>query len=235
MKRLSVLAVLGVSLLFTGCAQTEVWDSVYDRTAKVPGSVVTALDAPVGFTGASWTDVYKRDAADITIADSPGWMFGLTDPMNVLPPPFGSFYHPWKLFVTAVRVFPFVTYSQEGDGHSFTITGGEHPGPLWYVVGPALEDLDSFVSPVEETVAADFTPVPGNNNFGAYWATRANHHITNLQHAGYTLKYVFLNTNSNLPPYDNFFPDQMSRDKTTIHKTFDTFLFGFDWDDPYIN
>ena len=236
MKRLLAFAVVCIPLLFTSCAQSETYDTIYDHTSSFAGGAVVGADAPIGFVGGNWTDPHEQAAADITLADAPGFLFGLTDPTQVLPPPIGTFYAPWKLFVTAVRVFPFVTYSKAGEGGgSLTMTGGKNAGPLWYVGGPALEDLDSFVVPAHETVAADYTPVPGDGNMGKYWAIRANHHWSHIRHAGHTLKYILLNTNSNLPPYDNFFPDQLSRDKTTIHKTFDTFLFGFDWDDPYIN
>jgi hypothetical protein len=112
---------------------------------------------------------------------------------------------------------------------------GADAGPLWYVVGPPIRDLDAFAAPVRETVAADHTPVAGNNSMTAYWTKRMNSHVSHMRHAGYTLKYLLLNTNSDLPPYDDFFPDQLSRDKTTIHKTLDKFLFGFNWNDPYIN
>jgi hypothetical protein len=88
------------------------------------------------------------------------------------------------------------------------------------------------VSPVWETTAGDHTPVPGNSNLDEYWKFRGNSFGDSVTHAGHTLKYLFLNTNSDLPPYDTF-GEQLQRDKTTIHKTFDTFLFGADWDDPY--
>ena len=102
------------------------------------------------------------------------------------------------------------------------------------MVGPALEDLDSYVHPIHTTVTASHTPVPGDGTRNEYLLARWNHQARNIKHAGYTLKYWLLGTNSDLPPYDNFFPDQASRDKTTVLQTIDTFLFGFDWDDPYL-
>jgi hypothetical protein len=86
-----------------------------------------------------------------------------------------------------------------------------------------------------EGVAADHTPVPGNGNFGDYWCSRIGSHFRNMRHAAYTTKYLLLNANSDLPPYDQWYPDTLQRDLTTFHKTFDTFLFNYDWDDPYTN
>jgi len=269
--------VLGLPVLFSGCAQSDVYDTVYDHGTGVTAATGTAAAnaaAPValafagadtgtyivtgetvtspfsttsgavggavggamgvGYSMGSWIEPHEADAADITLADTPGFAFGLTDPYQLLPPPFGTAYAPWKLFVTAFRVFPFVTYSDAGDGHTFTMTGGKNPGPLWYVVGPALEDLDSYVQPVHATTTASHTPVPGDGTRWSYLNARWGQQFRNIKHAGYSLKYMLLSTNSDLPPYDNYFSDQMSRDKTTILQTIDTFIFGFDWDDPYI-
>lgn len=277
MTRFLAVMALSLPLLFTGCAQSEVYDTVYDHKTSVmagTGTFAANAAAPVGtavagahlgtyvgegasfsnplhltsgtvggvaggalglgYSAGSWVEPHEQDAADITLADAPGFLFGMTDPYQVLPPPFGTAYAPWKLFVTAVRVFPFVTYSDAGEGSTLTMTSGKHAGPLWYAVGPALEDLDSFVSPVHATVAADHTPVPGDGTRTAYLMARFNHQFRNIKHAGYTMKYWFLDANSNLPPYDNYFPDVMSRNKTTILQTLDTFLFNFDWDDPYV-
>lgn len=236
MTRTFVALCLGATLFTGGCAAPKVYDGIHDQASTATGYVWTLADAPAGFVGANWSAPHEQAAEDITLADLPLFAFGLTDPTQVLPPPFGTFYAPWKIFVTAVRAFPFVTVPGDGENSSpLTFTSGTNPGPLWYVVGPAIRDLDSYASPIRETVAADHTPVPGNNNMGAYWSRRINSHVKHARHAGYTLKYLFLNTNSDFPPYDNFFPDQLSRDKTTIHQTLDRFLFGFDWNDPYIN
>ncbi|HMS17795.1 MAG TPA: hypothetical protein PKA37_13220 [Planctomycetota bacterium] len=236
MTRTLVAVMLGITCVLSGCSAPSIYDGIYDKTTTASGYAVTAVESPAGFVAAGWTDAHERAAEDITLADLPAFAFGLTDPTQVLPPPFGTFYAPWKIFVTAVRAFPFVTWNTDNENTTqWTFAGGAHPGPLWYAVGPAIRDLDAYASPLQETVAADHTPVPGNNNMRAYWSKRMNSHVSNVRHAGYTLKYLLLNTNSDLPPYDDFFPDQMSRDKTTIHKTLDTFLFGFDWNDPYIN
>jgi hypothetical protein len=277
MTRFLAVMALGLPLLFTGCAQSGVYDSVYDQGTDAAAAVGTGaanVAAPIalavggadvgttvafggtvnspfhhtsgvlggvaggalglGYSMGSWVEPHEQNAADITLADVPGFAFGLTDPYQVLPPPFGTAYAPWKLFVTAVRALPFVTYSENGAVTSFTLTSGSTPGPLWYVVGPALEDLDSYVHPIHTTVTASHTPVPGDGTRNEYLLARWNHQARNIKHAGYTLKYWLLGTNSDLPPYDNFFPDQASRDKTTVLQTIDTFLFGFDWDDPYL-
>lgn len=237
MTRILAVSALLLTGLFTGCAQTGVYDTVYDEHTKVSGGVAIVADAPAGFVGSAWAATYEQKAEDITLADLPGFAFGATDPWNVLPPPLGTMYVPWKVMVTLVRTIPFVTYPKQGEGCPGTVTwcSGEHPGPIWYAVGPAIEDLDCYVLPVRETVANDHTPVPGHGRYGAYWASRANSFWHTVGHAGYTMKYALLNTNSDLPPYDSWYPEQMQRSKTTIHKTFDTFLFNYDWDDPYIN
>jgi len=277
MTRFLAVMALGLSLLFTGCAQSETYDTIYDHgmsATAATGAVAAHAGPPIagvvagaqlgtylgegasfsspmhltsgtvggvaggaiglGYSAGSWVEPHEADAADITLADTPGFLFGLTDPYQLLPPPFGTAYAPWKLFVTAVRVFPFVTYSDAGEGSTLTMVNGKHAGPLWYAVGPALEDLDSFVAPVHATVTAGHTPVPGNGTRASYVTTRFNQQFRDIKHAGYTLKYWLLDANSNLPPYDNYFPDVMTRNKTTILQTLDTFLFNFDWDDPYM-
>ncbi|MAB89399.1 MAG: hypothetical protein CMJ90_08075 [Planctomycetes bacterium] len=277
MTRFLAVMALGLPLLFTGCAQSELYDTSYDASTSAASSVGVAatgvvapfaltyagadlgtyaahgvtFDAPLhsnagliggiaggaaglGYSMGSWVEPYEKAAADLTLADVPAFAFGLTDPYQVLPPPFGTAYAPWKLFVTAVRALPFLSHSEDGEAASFTMTSGSTPGPLWYVVGPALEDLDSFVQPIRTTVTASHSPVPGDGTRNGYLMARWNHQWRNFKHSGNTLKYWLFSTNSNLPPYDNFFPDQTSRDKTTILQTIDTFLFGFDWDDPYL-
>lgn len=237
MTRMLGALALAMPLFFAGCAQTQVYDTVYDHTTKVESGAAIAADAPFGFVGSAWAAPYEQKAEDISLADLPGFAFGATDPWNVLPPPFGTMYVPWKVFVTVVRTIPFVTYPKAGEAGPGTVTwvSGSNPGPVWHAIGPAINDLDSYVLPVRETVANDHTPTPGHGKYGAYWATRANSMFHHVGHAGYTMKYLFLNTNSDLPPYDSWYPEQMQRSKTTIHKTFDTFLFNFDWDDPYVN
>ena len=235
MTRTTTALLLSAALFLCSCSAPGIYDGIYDKTSTATGYSAAMIDAPAGFVGANWTDPHEQAAEDISLADLPAFAFGLTDPTQVLPPPFGTFYAPWKLFVTTVRAVPFVTYTNNdrNDNH-FTFTSGDNPGPLWYAVGPAINDLDFYAQPLRETVAGDHTPVPGNGNMEAYWMKRINSHVKHMRRAGYTLKYLLLNTNSNLPPYDNMYPDQMSRSKTNIHKTFDTFLFGFDWDDPYL-
>jgi hypothetical protein len=237
MTRIFAALALCLPVLFQGCAQSGVYDTVYDQSTKVEAGAAIGLDAPFGFTGSAWAAPHEQKAEDITLADLPGFTFGVTDPWNVLPPPFGTMYVPWKVVVTLVRTIPFVTYPKAGEGSPGTVTwvSGEHPGPIWYAIGPGIEDVDAYVLPVHETAAADHTPVPGHGRYGEYWASRANAYFRTIGHAGYTLKYLLLNANSDLPPYDSWYPDAMERGKTTIHKTFDTFLFGYDWDDPYIN
>lgn len=237
LKPVATAALLAATLMLGGCfSVSDQYDEIYDLGTSATGGVVTGADAPVGFVGANWVTPHEQKAEDITLADLPGFAFGATDPFNVLPPPFGTFYVPWKLFVTVVRAIPFVTYSEAGDGGgSVTWLSGSEPGPVWYAIGPAIEDLDSYVVPATETVAANHVPAPGFGDYRAYWSRRARSHLANMRHAGNTLKYLFLNANSNLPPFENWFPETMERDKTTIHYTFDAFLFNFDWDDPYID
>jgi hypothetical protein len=88
------------------------------------------------------------------------------------------------------------------------------------------------VIPLQEEVANDMTPAPGIGF--DYWGHNVNSIFYNTRHAGYQLMNSFLNTNADLPPYDTF-ETQYRRDHTTIHQTFDYFLMGYDWDNPYVN
>ena len=58
-----------VALLLMGCAQTSVYDTVYDHSAHVEGAAVSAVDAPAGFVGQAWAAPYEQKAEDITLAD----------------------------------------------------------------------------------------------------------------------------------------------------------------------
>ena len=236
MKKLAILLGMAAPLLLLGsCAQSAAHDDLYKLAAEGTGTIAAGVDAPVGFVAGTWTAPHEQKAEDISLADVPGFMFSAVDPYNVLPWPFGTFYVPWKMAVTTLKVFPFVTYSEEGEGAPMVFTSGAHGGPLWHVFGPAIEDMDSFVIPAGETTTSSHTPVPGNGDRMGYWRSRTTSIVKGFTHAGYTMKYAFLGANSDKPPYDNYFPDVMERDKTTIHYTFDTFLFNYDWDDPFID
>ena len=107
--------------------------------------------------------------------------------------------------------------------------------PLYHVTRDTTDDWDDFVSPVRETVTYDFTPTPHGGDAMRYLASRSDSHVKHARNIGHLLKYNFLNTNSMFPPYDRWYPDQIQRDKTLIHRTFDLHLFRYDWDDPYID
>ena len=235
-RMMKVFMVLCLSLPLLGGCASEAYDSLYDQEWEAMGAAWNAVDAPFGLATSAWTDPHKRDAEDITLADFPYFMFSAADPWNVLPPPFGTMYVPWKLFVTAIRAFPFVTWGSKGDSQGVvTFSLGDQPGPLWVVIGPALSTVDSFVLPVGETVAADHTPVPHGGDFHKYWSSRIESHRAHFTHIGNMFRHYLFGTNYDQPPYDIWFPDVMQRDKTTIHKTIDHWLFLYDWDDPYIN
>lgn len=108
--------------------------------------------------------------------------------------------------------------------------------PAYHVSEGAIADYDQWVSPVRETVAFNFTPAPHGGGQGLkYWASRSDAFVNHMVNAWGTIKYTLFNTNSYYPPYDRWYPEQLQGEKTTIHRTIDTFLFRYDWDDPYVN
>lgn len=108
--------------------------------------------------------------------------------------------------------------------------------PLYHLTEEPIEDWNRQVRPVGETVTYDYTPTPhGGMEAFKYWQSRSDAITRRFENSWYSLKYHFMNTNSNLPPYDDFYPDQIQRDKTTIHRTLDLHFFGYDWDDAYID
>lgn len=102
---------------------------------------------------------------------------------------------------------------------------------LWAVDAPA-----GFVGATWAGLGTDVTsantPTPGNGSPIAYWQHRNRAMRAPLLHSANTMKYLLLNTNSSFTPYDTW-STQFSRSRTNIHNTFDTFLFNFDWDNPY--
>jgi hypothetical protein len=107
--------------------------------------------------------------------------------------------------------------------------------PFYYLVDNGDQCGCGDIKAIEETVTAHYTPVPGGGDGGRYWRARVVSNFRNFQTSWYTIKYAFLNTNSSLMPYDSYYPDELEREKTTIHYTIDYHLFGFDWDDPYVS
>jgi hypothetical protein len=72
-------------------------------------------------------------------------------------------------------------------------------------------------------VADNYTPQPpaGETAYGG-----------NIGRGLHTLEYVFLNTNSQLPPYETF-GESFQRGLTTSFQTVDWALWDYDWGDPY--
>ncbi|HGY92215.1 MAG TPA: hypothetical protein ENK43_13680 [Planctomycetes bacterium] len=107
--------------------------------------------------------------------------------------------------------------------------------PLYHVTKGPVEDWDSNISPIGETISYDFNPAPHGGDSLGYFTSRWESTRKHFRNIGETLKYHFLNTNSAFPPYDRFYPEVWQSDKTLLHRTFDIHLFRYDWDDPYID
>jgi len=91
------------------------------------------------------------------------------------------------------------------------------------------------VVPVEERVTADYSPAPhGGGDLGAYSSSRMNSLGSHMAHMGNLLGYYFMNANSDQPPYETW-GTALSRDVTTIHRSFDRHLWLYEWNDPYVN
>ncbi len=221
--------------LVVGCTSTSrIQDKGFDEVNHARAAMLSAVDTPTGLASSFWASPYKKEADDLNPTDIvPVGLGMVTDPWNTLPPPLGTAYYPWKAFVTVVRAIPLVGYPTCDD--NCKIWGGEDGGPLWYVIAPGINAVDALVSPIGEDVTPGNSPVPGNGKFFAYWQARNAAMRKGFVHAGNTMKYLLLNTNSNQWPYDSWYPTQLARSKTTMHNTFDTFLFNFDWDDPFVN
>ena len=93
--------------------------------------------------------------------------------------------------------------------------------------------LPLLVTSCAETSA--YTPVPGQGPHSDYVSSHLASWGQSMSHAGYTLHYNLLNTNSNIPPYEAWIPGTVEREATTIGMTLDHFLFGYDWENPYID
>ncbi len=229
-----IILGLCASALLCACGSTsEIQEKGFNEVNQGRAAMISGLDAPAGLVASAWASPYRKDAEDLNPTDIVPLAVMATDPWNVLPPPLGTAYVPWKAFVTVVRAIPFVGYPTCDDGCKVSLGCGEEGGPLWYIIAPGINAVDALVSPVGEEVTDSNSPVPGNGKFFAYWRLRNDGMRKGLVHAGNTMKYMFLNTNSNFAPYDTWYPTQMTRSKTNMHSTLDLHLFNFDWDDPF--
>lgn len=108
--------------------------------------------------------------------------------------------------------------------------------PLWYPTEKPTKTWDSYVSPIQETESLDWgVPPHGGRNPTEYWASRSNSFVKDFENNWGFVKYHLFNTNSYYPPYDRWYPEQIQREKTTIHKTLDLHFFDYDWDDPFVD
>ncbi|MSR75931.1 MAG: hypothetical protein EXS14_10735 [Planctomycetes bacterium] len=228
-----ILGLCTAALLCACSATSEIQDKGWNDLNQGRAALLSTADVPMGLVASSWAAPYRKEAEDLNPTDIVPLAVMATDPWNVLPPPLGTAYVPWKAFVTVVRAIPFVGYPTCEDSCKVSLGCGEDGGPLWYVIAPAINAVDALVSPIGEDVTDDNTPTPGNGNFFAYWRLRNNAMRKGLEHAGHTMMYLFLNTNSTHPPYDTWYSTQLTRSKTNMHRTFDIHLSNFDWDDPF--
>ncbi len=164
----------------------------------------------------------KVTAALVSVADVPaaGVSASWAGTSKEFPGYFAMLVDPWNL-----QTFVWVAFLQ---------IWNTPVNPFYYLIGEGDIDVGP-VKPIEETVTAHYTPVPGGGDGGRYWRSRVVSHFRNIENSWYTLKYTFFNTNSSLPPYDSYYPDELEREKTTIHFTLDYHLFSYDWDDPYVS
>ena len=168
-------------------------------------------------------DVHIIGSAVATL-DTPTNLIGAawTDPQTEFPYYLGSLVDPynypqllWRAFYT-VWTLPI--------------------NPAYYVTKDTTETWNSHVRPIGETIAYDFTPAPHGGGEGhKYFWSRFNSTRSHVENIGHTIKYHLFNTNSKFPPYDRWYPDQIQRDKTLIHRSVDLHVFRYDWDNPYID
>jgi hypothetical protein len=83
-------------------------------------------------------------------------------------------------------------------------------------------------------ITLDGNPVPGNGNVGDHWHEAWCAEADNGRHIAGTLNYWALNTNSDYPPYETFWCDQLPRAMYMIGKKFDDHILDYDWDDPFV-
>ena len=205
-RMVAPLVLAALTVVFAGCGTTVTTLSSHN------GIVDEAYDADVQMTsylGASLASPANAVGAvwNDPQTEFPFYLTSIVDPYNYPHMFWRAFYTIWTVPVN----------------------------PLYHVTRGPVEDWDSYVVPVRETIAYDFTPTPHGGHATAYFTSRFKSHAAHFQNIGNTIKYHLFNTNSSLPPYDRFYPDVWQQDKTTLHRTFDTHLWRYDWDNPYID
>jgi hypothetical protein len=85
----------------------------------------------------------------------------------------------------------------------------------------------------ENLVSCDGRPIPGNGDYGVHLEGWADTQLNRLGHTAHTLNYMFLATNSEDVPYEQFWCDRFPKSMTNMSKTFDMHFFNYDWDDPF--
>ena len=86
----------------------------------------------------------------------------------------------------------------------------------------------------ENAITLDGNPVPGNGDCCEHWNEGWCAQRTNYRHACGTVNYWAFNTNSDYPPYEQFYCDQWPRATYQIGKKFDEHILNYDWDDPFV-
>jgi len=86
----------------------------------------------------------------------------------------------------------------------------------------------------DNTYSNDGRPAPGNNDYGDHLGGWGETQLNNLAHAGHSLHWILLHTNSEDVPYERWHDDQLPRAMFTIGKTFDLAFLNYDWDDPFM-
>jgi hypothetical protein len=83
-------------------------------------------------------------------------------------------------------------------------------------------------------ITLDGNPVPGNGDSCEHWSEAYCAQATNMRGIAGTVNYWAFNTNSDYPPYETFWCDQLPRSMYMIGKKFDDHVLDYDWDDPFI-
>src|SRR5262245_52168412 len=79
----------------------------------------------------------------------------------------------------------------------------------------------------------DGNPVPGNGDVCEHWSEAWCAEKTNARQICGTVNYWAFNTNSDYPPYETFYCDQLPRAMYMIGKKFDDHILDYAWDDPF--
>ena len=119
--------------------------------------------------------------------------------------------------------------SSSGEVSRGTNAGGAAMTILDAPFGAGMAASTAFLA----TRPKDMTPAPGDGGFD-YWEMRSASFSRQWDRIHDNIMYNLFSTNTRYAPYDTW-GDSYLRDTTTILQTIDHHLFGFNWNDPYLN